>query len=316
MTRKTRLFFLDAARGLGMLLVILGHIWETDGILPVLIYSFHIPLFFVISGILLNYTQTADRPVRQVFFSGLKGLILPYIFFEFVFAAIYGLRNHFNFNGQNIWGGLLLNPLNVPLWFLPTLFLSELLLILLLKAEKSGRLMTAAAILLYLIPFFLKNSGSPLSAAALRCCSSVGFLALGYAGCGLILESSPRPAALVILAGLEGALALVNGKTGIYKLTFGNPLLFTVCAAAGSFVVLSALKRVRIRILEWIGENTLVFLGLHMIVLRIVQLIPGLHTDTFPGGLAALVLVCALLTPAALFINSFLPFLAGKKRSK
>ena len=315
MNKKTRLFFLDAARGFCMLLVILGHIWETDGLLPVLIYSFHIPLFFIISGILLKYTQTADRPAGMIILSRLKSLIIPYIFFEFIFTAIYGILNHFDFRGQNIFGGLLLNPLNVPLWFLPTLFLSELLIILLLKAEKSGRLMTAAAIFLYLIPFFVKDSGNPLLSAAMRCCSSVGFTALGYVGCGLILKISPHPVLLVILTGLDGILALINGKVGIYKLTFGNPFLFTVCAVTGSFIILSVLKRVRIRVFEWIGANTLVLLGLHIIALRVVQLIPGLDTDTFIGGLAAMLLVCALLTPAVLFINRFLPFLAGKKYS-
>ena len=121
-----------------MLLVILGHIWESDKPLPVLIYSFHIPLFFIISGILLNYTRTADRGIGLIIRARFRGLIIPYIFFEILFAGLYGIMNRFDFGGQNIWGALLLNPLNVPLWFLPTLFICELLLILLLKAEKSG----------------------------------------------------------------------------------------------------------------------------------------------------------------------------------
>ena len=319
MPPKKRLFFLDAARGFGILLVILGHIRETDDMLSVLIYSFHIPLFFIISGILLKYNRTADRPVRQILLSRLRGLIIPYIFFEFVFTVIYGILNHFDFGGQNILGGLFLNPLNVPLWFLPTLFLSELLIILLLKTEKSGRLMTATAIFLYLIPFFIRNTGGPLLSAVMRCCSSVGFIALGYLvlPCSLILrDDSLHPVIFVILLGLDGVLALINGKTGIYKLTFGNPFLFTICAAAGSFLVLSVLKRIRIRMFEWIGKNTIVFLGLHIITLRIVQLIPDLDTDTLVGSLAALILICVLLIPAALFINRFLPFVAGKKRSE
>ncbi len=343
MIKKDRLFFLDSARGFCMLLVILGHIWESDAPLPVLIYSFHIPLFFIISGILLGYTQTADRDIRTIIRSRLRGLIIPYLFFEIVFAGIYGILNHFDFGNQNIFGALLLNPLNVPLWFLPTLFISELLLILLLKAEKSGRLMMAVSVLLYLIPFFVKNGSDPavqispaaagtfgrtmqtwfssfgfhvnggsFLSAALRCCTSVGFTALGYAGCSRIQKDSPHPAPLLLLLVLDGALALLNGKTGIYKLTFGNPFLFTLCAASGSFLVLSLLKRRRIRILEWIGKNTLVFLGLHIIALRAVQMIPGFHTDSLAGGLAAAALVCVLLVPAALFLNRFAPVLAGK----
>ena len=75
MTKKERLFFLDAARGLGMVLVILGHIWETDGTLPVLIYSFHIPLFFIISGVLLAYMQAEKRSLKQIIFQGIRRLL-------------------------------------------------------------------------------------------------------------------------------------------------------------------------------------------------------------------------------------------------
>lgn len=313
MPEKDRLFFLDAARGFCLLLVILGHIWETEDVLPVLIYSFHIPVFFIISGILLKYTRTPDRAIGQIVLARLRGLIIPYAFFEFVFVAAYGILNHFDFGSQNILSGLWLNPLNVPLWFLPTLFFSELLIIWLLKIEKSGRLMAVSAIFLYLVPFFVKDGGNPFLAAALRVCTSIGFTALGYLECGFILKISFHPAILVILLVLDGILALVNGKTGIYKLTFGNPLLFTVCAAAGSLLILTVLRGRRIRILEWIGKNTLVFLGLHIIALRIVQLIPGFDTDTLAGGFAAMILICALLTPAVLFINRFIPVLAGKK---
>ena len=209
-----------------------------------------------------------------------------------------------------------MNPLNVPLWFLPTLFFAELIVLFLLKAEadkKSGRLMLTAAVLLYLIPFFVSSGGSPVLSAVLRCCTSIGFTAFGYAGCEFILKTDLHPVFPALLLIPDFLLALLNGKTGIYKLMFGNPILFTLCGITGSLLVLLALRHVRIRILEWIGENTLVFLGLHIIMLRIVQLIPGLNTDTILGGLAALVLVCVLLTPVSLFLNRFFPLLAGKK---
>lgn len=316
MNKKERLFFLDSARGLGMLLVILGHILETDGPIPVLIYSFHIPLFFLISGILLAYMQAEERSIRQTVLQGLKRLLIPYLFFELLFLLFYGIRNRFDFGGQNIFGGLVLNPLNVPLWFLPTLFLAELTVILLVKADKKRRVLVTAGVLLYLIPFFLDSGGSPVLSAVLRYCTSVGFTVFGYVGSGFILGQTPSLLLPAVLLVPDVLLALLNGKTGIYKLTFGNPVLFTICGITGSFLVLSALGHVRIRVLEWIGKNTLVFLGLHIIALRIVQLIPGLNTDTLPGGLAALVLVCVLLTPATLFMNRFTPILAGKNGFK
>lgn len=54
MKDKTRLEYLDAAKGLGILLVILGHIYAWNPninrkILVTWIYSFHMPLFFIVS---------------------------------------------------------------------------------------------------------------------------------------------------------------------------------------------------------------------------------------------------------------------------
>ena len=153
MNQKKRLFFLDAARGAAILLVVLGHIWETDDVIPVLIYSFHVPLFFIISGILLNYTESAKRSWKQILTARLTGLIIPYLFYETVFVLIFGLRSHFDFSSlqANAWDGLMMKPLNVPLWFLICLFFSELILLLLLKLNRKNWLVGCICFLLYII---------------------------------------------------------------------------------------------------------------------------------------------------------------------
>ena len=47
---KKRLNYLDYAKGIGILLVVLGHIYNNS--VKLWIYSFHMPLFFIISGYL------------------------------------------------------------------------------------------------------------------------------------------------------------------------------------------------------------------------------------------------------------------------
>lgn len=311
---RNRLFYLDAARGLAILLVVLGHIWETDGLLPVLIYSFHVPLFFIISGILTAYSGRERRPLKDFVLSGLRGLILPYLFFELVFLVISGVRSHFDFSSQgaHIYDCLLLKPLNVPLWFLPTLFLAELLLLLLLRLLRDRRLCALLCLALYLLP--LADGGHLLPDAAARLFLAAGFLAAGYFSSELVQKKNPPPAALAAAAAACGILARHNGKTGIYKLTFHNPLLFTVCALTGSFCVIFFLKKFRCPPLELIGRNSLAILGLHIIVLRVLQQILGLRTDSVPGGLAALAGICLLLAPVCLILNRFFPFLVGKHR--
>lgn len=312
---RNRLFYLDAARGFAILLVVLGHTWETEDLLPVLIYSFHVPLFFMISGILTAYTGRDQRPLTELLRSGLRTLILPYLFFELVFLLIFGIRSHFDFSslGGNLCDSLLLQPLNVPMWFLPTLFLAELTVILLVRISKNRCLSAVLCLILYALSFPASGMAF-LPSALVRYLSAVGFVALGYFSCSLVLEKDPPLSALLCAAAADGVLAWINGKTGIYKLTFHNPLLFTVCAVTGSFCVIFLLKKFRCPPLELIGKNSLTILGLHIIVLRVLQEILGLRTDTIAGGLAALAAVCLLLAPVCLFLNRFFPALVGRPR--
>ena len=49
-----RLVFIDNAKGIGIILMILGHIPNMPEFFHSWIYSFHMPLFFFISGYLFN----------------------------------------------------------------------------------------------------------------------------------------------------------------------------------------------------------------------------------------------------------------------
>lgn len=63
----------DVLKGLAILLVIIGHC--EIGALHSFIYSFHVPLFFFVSGYFLK-----QRPVRDEVRLNFKRLIIPYAF--------------------------------------------------------------------------------------------------------------------------------------------------------------------------------------------------------------------------------------------
>ncbi|WP_367118171.1 acyltransferase family protein [uncultured Clostridium sp.] len=55
---KTRLNFIDILKGIAIVLVVLGHIlYNQNNLIRIWLYSFHIPLFFIISGYLLNFKK-------------------------------------------------------------------------------------------------------------------------------------------------------------------------------------------------------------------------------------------------------------------
>ena len=51
--------WIDCARGIAILLVIVGH--TISGVLSGAIYSFHMPLFFIFSGITSKFSSTNEE---------------------------------------------------------------------------------------------------------------------------------------------------------------------------------------------------------------------------------------------------------------
>ena len=84
-SKKVRDTYIDIAKGIGMLLVIYGHLAERSDFLRIIIYSFHMPLFFIISGYYFN----AQADFRAVLKKGLKQIVAPaYLFLVLDFLLI------------------------------------------------------------------------------------------------------------------------------------------------------------------------------------------------------------------------------------
>ena len=67
--------YIDWLKGFAIILVVLGHCWTLDRGLFWLIYRFHMPLFFCISGYLFNN----KRNFKDFLKIKLKTLIIPYM---------------------------------------------------------------------------------------------------------------------------------------------------------------------------------------------------------------------------------------------
>ena len=58
-------YSIDIARGIACLLVIIGHISSTPSQVNVWIYAFHMPLFFIISGLIINTKEPIDVFIKN-----------------------------------------------------------------------------------------------------------------------------------------------------------------------------------------------------------------------------------------------------------
>ena len=70
-----RIEYLDYVKGFGILLVILGHVYTGDNYIKIWLCSFHMPLFFIISGCLLKYNDCRNISLKEFIRKRINGLI-------------------------------------------------------------------------------------------------------------------------------------------------------------------------------------------------------------------------------------------------
>ena len=77
------------AKALGIALMVAGHVLFPESVPQKVIYTFHMPLFFLMSGYCFKDKYLAD-PVRFIF-RKLKGIYLPFIVFSLLFLALHNV---------------------------------------------------------------------------------------------------------------------------------------------------------------------------------------------------------------------------------
>lgn len=136
-----RLHWIDALKGVGVILVVFAH-HKLPVALDTYIFSFHVPLFFFVSGLLFDFckhTSSTAGFVKKRF----RTLIVPYFGFALLTCLFYllldtgyqpGVTNIDFFKASSVDNihsiVYALGPLisyNPPLWFLTCLFVTELL---------------------------------------------------------------------------------------------------------------------------------------------------------------------------------------------
>lgn len=136
-----RIEYIDIAKGIGILLVVLGHNALVSRFSLRLIYSFHMPLFFFLSGFFFN----ASLSFREFLGKRFHGLLKPYFFTVFLIYLFYLSFGKLSLNTvavrllKSFYGAGEYVPW-LPLWFLPHLFLVSLFAFFVLRLPIKNKL--------------------------------------------------------------------------------------------------------------------------------------------------------------------------------
>ena len=188
--RNTRVDYIDIAKGITIFLVIMGH---AAGNLDtpyyrVVLYTFHMPLFFMLSGITMRPRQNYNGAVwKDIIRKNILCLAVPY----FIWGLFYCQFSYANASWlvYGSWRALGNAGTLTSLWYIPCLFLVRLEIHLLFqlfnRCKADPRVLSAgAAVASFAIAFLLPHN----DAVGYPWCFDVSFMALGFVLLGYALK--------------------------------------------------------------------------------------------------------------------------------
>ncbi|MCR5733657.1 MAG: acyltransferase family protein [Lachnospiraceae bacterium] len=306
---KKRLPYFDIAKGAAMVLVLIGHlqgrILEYSPYIVyfcIWIFSFHMPFFFIVSGMLIKHRNDRDKDLKTLITKRFKGIMIPYYLFSAVYLVIvmYALFISKTILPKtlyiSIWHVLSLHGMNV-LWFLPAMFLGEILFLFILKKAKT-RTAVIIQIVITMIAYILNvvmqgfSFDTPflervheLLLTLFRPVFASSFIAIGYYGYELfnrISDSGNRKKDIAVCLTLSQICLVIDIVCIIISMKYlhydnigdfrslvqHNIFIYYICAISGSLWLLLMSKalsygKVKYDILIYYGVNSLIFMAVH-----------------------------------------------------
>lgn len=347
---KQRIEWVDTAKAIGMFLVFYGHYIEKvsqiegeTGIAMMqlkFIYSFTMPLFFILSGFFARKHQDKLRQIKKLFLQ----LIIPVFAFGLLFFPLWLLFNKYRFGdflfSEVVKRGLFYlsgtPQLDFITWFLICLFTAEVVLVLMGLPSKFKYLnlvlgflfLTAGFLIIENIHFFSTYSEIGMNFWYIHeSIIAMGFLLIGNGIFPVISALSSKkdrlfylviPIVTILL--FLSQMYLKNEQVLIMSVSqHGDFIPFVVHSLLGSILIISVVMALPSnKLIRFIGSNTLILLGLNGIFYHFLNgFIAKWTFIDHPGyilsnSLFVSILSMALCYPAILIFNRYLPQLFGR----
>lgn len=170
--------WIDVAKAIGIVLVVFGHVVrglvranilveEQWIVLDSMIYSFHMPLFFLLSGVLFQRTLTS-KPAPSVVRYKVRTLLYPYVLWSLLQGSVEVVLSKYTNSGISWVDVLTLWDPRAQFWFLYVLFIASLIvLIIFVLSKKISRLLVFFFVLSIFLALFRADFGNAFSLGSL-----------------------------------------------------------------------------------------------------------------------------------------------------
>ena len=300
---KERVRWIDWAKTIGMFLVILGHCHLNKSAQPIttIIYAFHMPLFFYISGILCK-SVIDSKTIKKDF----KSILIPYLAFSVISIWLNCILSHrlsFTELYKEFLPFLIGYDCSIgPIWFLPALFFCKLFFLLINRyfIRNIISILTFQLVSLFPIHFiYYYNINLPFFIDSAIC--AIPFFCFGHYSSKIIknlkqLSSMHKTILFVILLFILIPLALMNGSVVIADSVYGNYiLLYYLNAFIGIILIIIvsfSFEKYTNKIISIYAYGSIISLGIHGYILRLLHYyLPkalDYYSPTYPLSIAVL----------------------------
>ena len=302
-----RLSCLDVAKGIGIICVVIGHLIPFCP-LHYWIYGFHVPLFFLISGILCNYSK---YDFRSFFTKRTRSLFVPFLFWYVLQMIIVEISRG---DGLSFYRSV---------WFVLILYLVELLYYYPQKILRGSEyvilpiaLVLAFCLQKFNVHFHFRFESIP---------AAMFFFGFGHYFKSHILtildaisnwRINVRIFILVILFGLSLIRILYEPKMAIASNSLAAQDYFIAMCGVGLVLMVSRLIN-RSQFLQYLGRNTLVILGVHIILIVVsVDYVEPLVSNHWLFKFIQQIIIWGISILTIEIVNKYLPWVAGKPSIK
>jgi fucose 4-O-acetylase-like acetyltransferase len=235
--------------------------------------------------------------------------------YEPILAYIYGTR------------GSEMEP-NGVLWFLPCLFMTEIIFLFISKAMRKQNLILLILILFSINGYYCLHISFKLPWSIVAAFNGIVFYGLGYLIKDNLLSIKTRTEAIlnrkvlfsILLIFVNVSFSIKNGFTSIEN-NMNNYLYYYVAALSGIGALILLSKSFKwAAFVFYLGQHSLILLCLHdpakRIVLKGISVLTNIPMyplrDSLIGGIVCCILTVFLLVPFIWIINNYFGFMLGR----
>ena len=333
---KKNISWIGIVKSIGIYLVFLGHIWSHSRLTGIYtaIYSFHMPMFFILSGYLFSSKDGFFEMTKKKLFR----VFLPGVFYNVLFSPLYFLYSE-QFDAKEFISGLFFFRgevvANPPCWFFYTLFFTFIVAKLIRVDKCKNWINLIICAFSFGVGYLCFVYVSPVNDyfGVKELFPALAFFSLGKLLSSLKLakyiESSRLKA--FIFSVVFGVIwfifgVILNKKIAFYGADFGNYLYFVISGIFGTLFLVclvifltsfGPLNMVLCKIEKYPSNGSLLLIGTHytFMMMYVANMSLSNLDNTLIFDIVSpifIVVVLLIYYPVYRFCSKRLPFLTGE----